>query len=102
MGAPARIRVKLKGYDARVVDGSAKSIIETAVRTGAKISGPIPLPTRLQRFAVNRSPHIYKRSMEHFEVRTHVRLIDILEPTAQTIDALQHLQVPVGVGIEIL
>ncbi|MDD3661741.1 MAG: 30S ribosomal protein S10 [Candidatus Dojkabacteria bacterium] len=102
MAAPARIRVKLKGYDARVVDSSTKSIIETAVRTGAKVSGPIPLPTRTQRFAVNRSPFIYKRSMEHFEVRTHKRLIDILEPTAQTIDALQHLQVPSGVGVEII
>ena len=102
VGSPAKIRVKLKGYDARVVDGSAKSIIETAVRTGAKVSGPIPLPTRIQRFAVNRSPHVHKRSMEHFEMRTHKRLIDILEPTAQTIDALQHLQVPAGVGIEIM
>lgn len=101
-GAPSKIRVKLKGYDARVVDRSAKSIIETAVRTGAKVMGPIPLPTSTQRFAVLRSPHIYKRSMEHFEMRTHRRLIDILEPTAQTIDALQHLQVPAGVGIEIL
>ncbi len=101
-GAPAKIRVKLKGYDARVVDRSAKSIIETAIRTGAKVSGPIPLPTRRQRFAVNRSPHVYKRSMEHFEMRTHKRLIDILDPTAQTIDALQHLQVPAGVDIAIL
>lgn len=102
VGKTATIRVKLKGYDARVVDRSAKSIIETAVRTGAKVSGPIPLPTRIQRYAVNRSTHVYKRSMEHFEIRTHKRLIDILEPTAQTIDALQHLQVPAGVGIEIV
>jgi small subunit ribosomal protein S10 len=100
--APSRIRVKLKGYDAKVIDRSAKSIIETAIRTGAKVSGPIPLPTKIQRFAVNRSPHVYKRSMEHFEMRTHKRLIDILEPTAQTIDSLQHLQVPAGVGIEIM
>jgi small subunit ribosomal protein S10 len=102
VGKTATIRVKLKGYDSRVVDRSAKSIIETAVRTGAKVSGPIPLPTRIQRFAVNRAPHVYKRSMEHFEIRTHKRLIDILEPTAQTIDSLQHLQVPAGVGIEIM
>jgi small subunit ribosomal protein S10 len=102
VGKTATIRVKLKGYDSRVVDRSAKSIIETAVRTGAKVSGPIPLPTRVQRFAVNRAPHVYKRSMEHFEIRTHKRLIDILEPTAQTIDSLQHLQVPAGVGIEIM
>lgn len=102
MAAPSKIRIKLKGYDARVVDRSARSIIETAIRTGAKVSGPIPLPTRLQRYAVNRSPHVYKRSMEHFEIRTHKRLIDILEPTAQTIDALQHLQVPAGVDVSIL
>ncbi|MBN1619050.1 30S ribosomal protein S10 [Candidatus Dojkabacteria bacterium] len=102
MTAPAKIRIKLKGYDARVIDRSAKSIVETAIRTGAKVSGPIPLPTVIQKFAVNRSPHVYKRSMEHFEIRTHKRLIDILDPTAQTIDALQHLQVPAGVGIEIL
>jgi small subunit ribosomal protein S10 len=99
---PTKIRVKLKGFDARVVDRSAKSIIETAIRTGAKVSGPIPLPTRVQRFAVNSSPHIDKRSMEHFEMRTHKRLIDILDPTPQTIDALQHLQVPAGVGIVVL
>lgn len=102
MTAPERIRIKLKGYDSRVVDRSAKSIVETAIRTGAKVSGPIPLPTKIKKFAVNRSPHVYKRSMEHFEIRTHKRLIDILEPTAQTIDALQHLQVPAGVGVEIL
>lgn len=101
-GAPSRIRVKLKGYDSRVIDRSAKSIIEAAIRTGAKVSGPIPLPTNMQRYAVNRSPHVSKRSMEHFEVRTHKRLIDILEPTVQTIDSLQHLQVPAGVGIEII
>lgn len=102
VGSPQRIRVKLKGYDARVVDRSAKSIIETAIRTGAKVSGPIPLPTRVQKFTVNRSPHVYKRSMESFEMRTHKRLIDILEPTAQTIDALQHLQVPAGVDVGIM
>ncbi len=101
-GAPSKIRVKLKGYDAKVVDRSAKSIIETAIRTGAKVLGPIPLPTSFQRYAVLRAPHVYKRSFEHFEMRTHKRLIDILEPTPQTIDALQHLQVPAGVDIMIL
>lgn len=96
-----RIRVKLQGYDAVVVDRSSKSIIETAIGTGAKVAGPIPLPTRRKAFTVNRSPHVYKSSMEHFEIRTHKRVIDILEPTAKTIDALQHLQMPAGVGIEI-
>jgi small subunit ribosomal protein S10 len=96
-----RIRVKLRGYDAKVVDQTAQSIIETTVRTGAKISGPVPLPVRRERYTVNRSPHIDKRSMEHFEIRTHKRLIDIIEPTAKTIDSLQHLQVPAGVDIQI-
>lgn len=100
--APSKIRIKLKGYDARVVDRSAKSIIEAAIRTGAKVSGPIPLPTRIQRYAMTRSSHVYKRSFEHFEVRTHKRMIDILEPTGQTIDSLQHLQVPAGVDIQIM
>lgn len=99
--AAAKIRVKLRGYDAVVVDRSAKSIIETAVGTGAKVAGPIPLPTRSKKFAVNRSPHVYKSSVEHFEVRTHKRLIDIIDPTPKTIEALQHLQMPAGVGIEI-
>ena len=98
----AKIRVKLRGYDATVVDKSARSIIETAISTGAKVAGPIPLPTRGRKFAVNRSPHVYKSSMEHFEVKTHKRLIDIIDPTPKTIDALQHLQMPTGVGFEIL
>ena len=97
----AKIRVKLKGYDAVVLDKSSKSIIETAISTGAKVAGPIPLPTRRKRVAVNRSPFVYKSSMEHFEIRTHKRIIDIIEPTPKTIDALQHLQMPAGVGIEI-
>jgi small subunit ribosomal protein S10 len=96
-----RIRVKLRGYDAKVVDQAAQSIIETTVRTGAKIAGPVPLPVRKEKYAVNRSPHVDKRSMEHFEIRTHKRLIDIIEPTAKTIDSLQHLQVPAGVDIQI-
>lgn len=96
-----KIRVKLKGYDSVVLDRSAKSIIETAISTGAKVSGPIPLPTRRRKVAVNRSPFIYKSSMEHFEIGTHKRVIDIIDPTPKTIDALQHLQMPAGVGIEI-
>jgi small subunit ribosomal protein S10 len=97
----AKIRVKLKGYDAVVLDRSAKSIIETAIGTGAKVAGPIPLPTKKRKIAVNRSPFIYKSSMEHFEIGTHKRVIDIIDPTPKTIDALQHLQMPAGVGIEI-
>lgn len=97
----AKIRVKLKGYDSVVVDKSAKSIIETAISTGAKVAGPIPLPTRRRRIAVNRSPFIYKSSMEHFEINTHKRIIDIIDPTPKTIDALQHLQMPAGVDIGI-
>lgn len=96
-----KIRVKLVGYDPVVVDKSIKDIIETAVSTGAKVIGPVPLPTRSKKMAVNRSPHIYKRSMEHFVIRTHKRLIDIVEPTSKTIDALQHLQMPAGVDIEV-
>ena len=96
-----KIRVKLKGYDSVVLDRSAKSIIETAISTGAKVAGPIPLPTRKRKIAVNRSPFIYKSSIEHFEIGTHKRVIDIIDPTPKTIDALQHLQMPAGVGIEI-
>ena len=97
----SKIRVKLKGYDAVVLDKSSKSIIETAISTGAKVAGPTPLPTRRRKVAVNRSPFIYKSSIEHFEIGTHKRVIDIIDPTPKTIDALQHLQMPAGVGIEI-
>jgi small subunit ribosomal protein S10 len=97
----ARIRVKLQGYDSSVVDRSAKSILETAIGTGARVVGPIPLPTKRKRFTVNRSPHVYKSSMEHFEIKTHKRVIDILDPTNKTIDSLQHLEMPSGVEIEI-
>jgi small subunit ribosomal protein S10 len=96
-----RIRVRLKSYDTRVIDRSAEKIIETALRTGAKVSGPVPLPTKIERFTVIRGPHIDKRSREQFEIRTHNRLIDILEPTPKTIDDLSHLSLPAGVGIEI-
>ena len=96
-----RIRVKLRGYDSSVVDRSAKSIIETAISTGAKVAGPIPLPTKKRKVAVNRSPFIYKSSIEHFEINTHKRVIDIIDPTPKTIDALQHLEMPGGVDIGI-
>lgn len=99
--AKGRIRVRLKSYDTRVIDQSAEKIIETALRTGARVSGPIPLPTRIERFTVIRGPHIDKRSREQFEIRTHKRLIDILEPTPKTMDDLSHLTLPAGVGVEI-
>jgi len=97
----SRIRVKLRGYDSLVVDKSAKSIIETAISTGAKVAGPIPLPTKRRKVAVNRSPFIYKSSMEHFEINTHKRVIDIIDPTPKTIEVLQHLEMPAGVDIGI-
>ncbi len=83
-----RIRIKLQGFDYRVIDQSAQDIVETAKRSGARVSGPIPLPTRIEKLTVNRSPHVDKKSMEQFETRTHKRLIDIIEPTAQTVDEL--------------
>lgn len=98
----AKIRVKLQGYDSVVLDKAAKSIVETAVSTGAKVAGPIPLPTKTRRIAVNRSPFIYKSSVEHFEIGTHKRIIDVIDPTPKTIDALSHLQMPAGVGIDIV
>lgn len=96
-----RIRIKLKGFDYRVVDQSASEIVETAKRSGARVSGPVPLPTDIERFTVNRSPHVDKKSMDQFEIRTHKRLIDILEPTAQTVDELKKLNLPAGVDISI-
>ena len=96
-----KIRIRLKAYDHRVLDQSTSEIVETAKRTGARVAGPIPLPTKCQRFCVLRSPHVDKKSREHFEIRTHKRLIDILEPTAQTVDALMKLDLPAGVDVEI-
>lgn len=96
-----RIRVRLKSYDARVIDDSAEEILDTAIRTGAKVAGPIPLPTDKERFTVNSSPFIDKDAREHFEIRTHKRIIDIIEPTPKTLDALMHLELPAGVDIEI-
>ena len=96
-----KIRIKLKAYDHKVLDQSAEKIVDTVRRTGARISGPVPLPTDRNIYCVIRSPHIDKESMEHFEMRTHKRLIDILEPTPKTVDALMHLDLPAGVDIEI-
>jgi small subunit ribosomal protein S10 len=96
-----KIRIRLKAFDYRILDQSATEIVDTARRTGAKIAGPIPLPTAISRYTVNRSPHIDKKSREQFEMRTHKRLLDILEPTSQTVDALMKLELPVGVDVEI-
>ena len=96
-----KIRIKIKGYDNKVVDNAAQQIIETAVRSGARVAGPIPLPTRRKVFVTLTSPHVDAKSKEHFELQTHKRLVDILEPTSKTIDALTHLQLAAGVWIEI-
>ena len=96
-----RIRIRLKAFDHRILDQSAVRIVDTARQTGAQISGPVPLPTEVNRYCVIRSPHIDKESMEHFEQRTHKRLIDILEPSPKTIDALMRIDLPSGVDIEI-
>lgn len=99
--ASQKIRIKLKSYDHSLIDQSAERIIDTARRTKASISGPIPLPTEREIITVLRSPHKYKDSREQFEMRTHKRLIDILNPSAQTVDALMRLDLPAGVDIEI-
>ncbi len=96
-----KIRIRLKAYDHRILDQSIKEIVSTAQRTGARVSGPIPLPTRMSRYTVLRSPHVDKKSREQFEVRTHARLLDILQPTPQTVDALMRLDLPAGVDVEI-
>ena len=95
------IRIRLKAYDHRVLDTSAKEILETAKRTGADVRGPIPLPTRIEKFTVLRSPHIDKKSREQFEIRTHKRLMDIYSSSSKTIDALMKLELPSGVHVEI-
>ena len=99
--AKQKIRIKLKGYDHKILDQSVGQIVEAVERTGAIVSGPIPLPTRIQRFTVIRSPFIDKDSQEQFEIRTHKRLIDIVETTSKTIDALTKLDLPSGVEIDI-
>jgi len=96
-----KIRIRLKAYDYKLLDESVLDIVETAKRTGARVAGPIPLPTRIEKFTVLRSPHVDKKSREQFEIRTHKRLIDILEPTPQTVDALMKLDLAAGVDVEI-
>src|SRR5215510_2247415 len=99
--AKQRIRIRLKAYDHRILDQSAKRIFEVAEQMGARVAGPVPLPTRIEKFTVIRGPFIDKDSREQFEMRTHKRLIDVLEPTSKTVDALMRLNVPAGVDIEI-
>ena len=101
MASATKIRIRLKAFDHQLLDKSATDIVETAKRTGARVAGPIPLPTHIERFTVNRSPHVDKKSREQFELRTHKRLLDILEPTQQTIDALGKLDLAAGVDVEI-
>jgi len=96
-----KIRIRLKGFDHRLLDRSVKDIAETAKRTGAKVIGPIPLPTRINKYCVLRSPHVDKKSREQFEIRTHKRLMDIVEPSQNTVDALMKLDLPAGVDVEI-
>jgi len=99
--AKSKIRIRLKAYDHRVLDQSAQRIVDTAERTGARVVGPVPLPTRIERITVRRSPFIDKDSREQFEIRTHKRLVDILDPTSKTVDALMRLSLAAGVDIEI-
>lgn len=99
--AKGRIRVRLKSYDARVIDSCCQQILDTAIRTGAKVVGPVPLPTKRSVYAVNRSSFIDKDARDHFEIKVHKRLIDIISPTDKTIDSLTHLELPAGVNIEI-
>jgi small subunit ribosomal protein S10 len=99
--ANQKIRIRLKAYDHKLLDQSTNEIVETAKRTGAKVAGPIPLPTKIRKFCVLRSPHVDKKSREQFEIRTHKRLLDIVEPTQQTVDALMKLDLSAGVDVEI-
>ena len=96
-----KIRIRLRAFDHRAIDRSAAEIVETAKRTGAKVAGPIPLPTRIEKFSVNRSVHVNQTSMEQFEIRTHKRVLDIVDPTARTVDELKKLNLPAGVDIAI-
>lgn len=96
-----KIRVRLKSYDHRVIDEASRKIVQTALSTGAGVSGPVPLPTNRKEFTVLVSPHTDKNAQEHYEIRTHKRLIDILSPTGKTIDSLMHLELPAGVSIQI-
>ena len=98
---PERIRIRLKAYDYRVLDQSTNEIVQTARRTGSRIAGPIPLPTGINRYTVLRSPHVDKKSREQFEIRTHKRLLDLIDPGQDTMDALMKLDLPAGVDVEI-
>ena len=95
------IRIRLRAFDHRLLDQSTREIVDTAKRTGAQVAGPIPLPTRINKYTVNRSPHVDKKSRDQFEVRTHKRLLDILNPTQNTVDTLMRLDLPAGVDVEI-
>jgi small subunit ribosomal protein S10 len=99
--AANRIRIRLRAYDARLLDRSTQEITDTVRRTGAQVAGPIPLPTRISRYTVLRSPHVNKKSREQFEIRTHKRLLDIVDPSQQTLDALMKLELAAGVDVEI-
>ena len=101
MAEHQNIRIRLKAFDHRVLDNSTHEIVNTAKRTGAKVKGPIPLPTRFERFTVNKSPHIDKKSRDQLEIRTHNRLLDIIDPTPQTVDALMKLDLSAGVEVDI-
>lgn len=99
--ANERIRVKLRGFDVELIEQSARAIVQTVQKAGAKVSGPIPLPTRINKYTVLRSPHVNKKAREQFEMRTHKRLIDILDPTQKVVEALMKLELPAGVDVEI-
>lgn len=99
--ANERIRVKLRGFDVDLIEQSSKAIVQTVIKAGAQVSGPIPLPTRINKYTVLRSPHVNKKAREQFEMRTHKRLIDILDPTQKVVEALMKLELPAGVDVEI-
>lgn len=99
--ATEKIRVRLRAFDVELIDQSAKSIVQTVQKAGAKVSGPVPLPTKIQKTTVLRSPHVNKKSREQFEMRTHKRLVDIIEPSADVMDSLMKLELPAGVDVEI-
>jgi small subunit ribosomal protein S10 len=99
--AKDRIRVRLRGFDIELIDQSSRAIVQTVEKAGAKVAGPVPLPTRINKYTVLRSPHVNKKSREQFEMRTHKRLIDILDPTSKVMDALMKLELPAGVDVEI-
>ena len=101
MATRQAIRIRLQAFEHSILDQSTSEIVNTVKRTGAQIAGPIPLPTRIERFTVNRSPHVDKKSMEQFEIRTHKRVLDIINPTAKTVDELKKLNLPAGVDISI-